>query len=486
MTSHPDSTAVPPPGCPAHNGGGLPLYGPDFTADPAHVYERLRRQGPVAPAEILPGVDVMLVTGYRAALQVLRTTDKYGKDSRRWRALNEGRVPADSLALQAMAPRPNCQRTEGAEHARLRAAVSDAFQRVDVLALREHVERTAGLLIDGFATKGEADLLNDYAKPLSAYLLTALFGCPPEYSDRVVAATTDLFDGVEPGKADNELVRCMADMIALKRARPGEDVTTWLVQHRVQLSVEELIHQLIVIMASGYEQEQNLIANTLRLLLSDERFAGSVGDGRLLVEDALSEVLWTDPPMANYAVHYPYVDTTLEGVPLQAGEPVVISFAAANNDPALAGSLRTGNRAHLAWGAGPHRCPAREPAHVIASVAIECVLDRLPDLSLAVPAEQLTWRPSPFTRGLVALPVTFPPAVRATPAPTGTPVPASPPSPDRGSGDTRRTTGPAPAPDPAPPSSAHEGADSSGREPDSRDGARRWASNPLARWWHGR
>ncbi|WP_406725102.1 cytochrome P450 [Streptomyces sp. GD-15H] len=482
MTSHPDSTAVPPPGCPAHGGGGLPLYGPDFTADPAHVYERLRRQGPVAPAEIVPGVDVMLVTGYRAALQVLRATDKYGKDSRRWRALNEGRVPADSLALQAMAPRPNCQRTEGAEHARLRAAVSDALRRVDVLALHEHVESTAGLLIDGFATKGGADLLNDYAKPLSAYLLTALFGCPPEYSDRVVAATTDLFDGVEPEKADNELIRCIADMIALKRAQPGEDVISWLVQHPVQLNDEELIHQLIVIMGSGYEQEQNLIANTLRLLLSDERFAGSVGDGRLLIEDALGEVLWTDPPMANYAVHYPYVDTTLEGIPLRAGEPVVISFAAANNDPALADSRRAGNRAHLAWGAGPHRCPAREPAHMIASVAIECVLDRLPDLSLAIPADQLTWRPGPFSRGLVALPVTFPPVARATPASAAMPVPAAPAPRDGGIGGARQATDPAPAPA----SSAHEGADSTGREPGFRGRTRRWASNPLARWWHGR
>lgn len=481
MTSHPDSTAVPPPGCPAHSGGGLPLYVPEFTADPAHFYERLRRQGPVAPVEIVPGVDAMLVTDYRAALQVLRSTEKYGKDPRRWRALNEGRVPADSFALQAMAPRPNCQRTEGAEHARLRAAVSGAFRHVDVLALREHVERTAGLLIDGFAAKGEADLLNDYAKPLSAYLLTALFGCPPEYSDRVVAATADLFDGVEPEKADNEMVRCMADMIALKRAQPGEDVTTWLVQHPARLSVEELIHQLIVIIGSGYEQEQNLIANTLRLLLSDERFAGSVGDGRLLIEDALSEVLWTDPPMANYSVHFPYMDTTLEGVPLQAGEPVVISFTAVNNDPALADSRRTGNRAHLAWGAGPHSCPAREPAHVIASVAIECVLDRLPDLSLAVPAEQLTWRPSPFIRGLTALPVVFPPVHRPASAPTGTSAPASP-SPHAGAnGDVRRAVEPARAPA----SSAHKGPDSVGSEPGSRGGARRWAANPLVRWWHG-
>ncbi len=66
-------------------------------------------------------------------------------------------------------------------------------------------------------------------------------------------------------------------------------------------------------MGAGTEPQQNLIAGALRLLLSDDRFAGTLSGGSLPVEDALDEVLWTDPPMANYAVHYPVRDVVYEG-----------------------------------------------------------------------------------------------------------------------------------------------------------------------------
>jgi cytochrome P450 len=87
----------------------------------------------------------------------------------------------------------------------------------------------------------------------------------------------------------------------------------------------------------------------------------------------------------------------------------VVSMAACNNDPAIsAGHDRRGNRAHLAWGAGPHACPAQPLAYNIAQDAIDQLLDALPDTRLAVPAGELTWRTGPFHRALAALPVAFP------------------------------------------------------------------------------
>lgn len=59
---------------------------------------------------------------------------------------------------------------------------------------------------------------------------------------------------------------------------------------------------------------------------------------------------------------------------------------------------------------GPHACPARSPAYVVVEAAIDLLLDALPEMDLAVPAEHLTWRPDPFHRALAVLPVTFPPA----------------------------------------------------------------------------
>ncbi|MEV5839897.1 cytochrome P450, partial [Nocardia sp. NPDC052112] len=71
---------------------------------------------------------------------------------------------------------------------------------------------------------------------------------------------------------------------------------------------------------------------------------------------------------------------------------------------------RTGNRSHLAWGIGPHACPAQSLAYLIAKDAIDQLLDALPEIRLAIPADEAAWRPGPFHRSLVALPVTFPPS----------------------------------------------------------------------------
>ncbi len=104
-TPQPGSDAIPPPGCPAHAGHregvagpaalrtAESLYGPEFAADPAAVYARLRTYGSIAPVEIAPGVHASLVTGYETALEVLRSPERFSKDPRRWRGLADGSSP---------------------------------------------------------------------------------------------------------------------------------------------------------------------------------------------------------------------------------------------------------------------------------------------------------------------------------------------------------------------------------------------------------
>ncbi|MEU6236671.1 cytochrome P450 [Kitasatospora sp. NPDC047058] len=402
----------PPPGCPMH-GGRTPLYGDTFSADPGAVYDELRAHGHVAPVELAPGVDATLVTSHEAALRVLQNPGLFARDSRRWAALNEGRVPLDSPVLPMMFYRPNCLFTDGTEHLRLRKAVTESLERLNDNRLNRHVERIAGYLIDQFSALGRADLLNDYAKLLPLLLFNQLFGCPADIGDRLTRSMSALFDGLDVMQANEELNACLMDLVALKRRQPGDDITSWLVQHPAGLRDEELKDQLVMLMGAGVEPERNLIGNALLLLLS----GGGAGYG-LRIEDALDDVLWNNPPIANYATHFPMQDVEVAGYRLPADSPVVISFAAANSDPALTDARSTLSKgAHLAWGAGPHACPAKSPAQLIALTAIECLLNALPDVTLAVPAESLEWRPGPFQRGLVSLPVRFSPAPARHPAP---------------------------------------------------------------------
>ncbi|WP_432036968.1 cytochrome P450 [Streptomyces cucumeris] len=407
MDTQSDFTA-PPPGCPAHHTGErVPLYGPEFAADPGAFYAHLRTYGPIAPVELSPGVNAMLVTDYAAALQVLQNPDAFAKNARRWRDFADGKVPPNSPVVPMLGYRPNCLFTDGAEHLRLRQAVTESLAAVDSHWLSRHVEQVALYLIAQFSTHGSVDLLNDYAKMLPLLVFNELLGCPPEIGDRLVFGTSGIFDGgVDAEKANEELTQGLIELVALKRRQPGNDVTSRLMQHPANLTDEEMIHQLVMLISAGTEPQRNLIANGLYLLLSDDRYSG----GGLLVEDAIDDVLWNQPPMANYAPHYPVQDVDFGNARLPSGELVLISFAAANTDPKLSSSRQLlSKRAHLAWSAGPHACPAKDPAQLIAVTAIEKLLNQLPDIELAVPAESLTWRPGPFHRALVALPAHFAP-----------------------------------------------------------------------------
>ncbi|MFI0240277.1 cytochrome P450 [Streptomyces sp. NPDC016845] len=399
---HPSDTSHIPQGCPAHE--NLHLYGPSFGADPDGHYAHLRAAGPSAPVDIAPGVEVELVTSYDAALHILHNPASFVRDSRRWNALNEGRVPADSPALPMMGYRPNALFSDGAAHARLRQVVTDSLATVDERQLVRLTQQSADYLISRFSPErgGEADLMSAYAAPLPLLVFSQLFGCPPEIGDRVISGISGIFEGT-PG-ADEVLGGALSELIALKHRRPGTDVTSRLMQHPAGLSDEEVLHQLVTLLSGGTAPLAATIGTSTALYLGEDWQAG------LPVEGAVSQTLWNYAPIANYAAHYPTHDVDLGGRTIRANDPVLISFAAANTDPKLSVHReQLSAKAHLGFGAGPHACPAKDPAFMIAVTAVESLLKRLPDVELGRPFAALAWVPSPWSRSLVTLPVRFTP-----------------------------------------------------------------------------
>lgn len=382
-----------------------PLYGPEFAKDPQAAYARMRAHGDLAPVELAPGVPATLVLGYDAALEILRDPATFPRCSEVW----EEAVGPQCPVLPVMMARPNALFTNGAVQARLRSVIVDSLNRVDPVSLREYVERSADTLIDRFVVDGKADIIGQYAQRLPLLVFMEMFGCSPEIGDKILRGTIAIFDTVSAEEGNALLAEGTGELVASKRANPGADVTSWMMSHPAGLDDMEMIHQVALLMGAGTEPEVNLIANGILLLLSDDRFGGDLSGGALPVEDALDEILWTDPPMANFGSIFPRQDVDFHGYRLPAHQPVLISYAAANTDPSRETADRRGNRAHLSYASGPHSCPAKSQSRLIASVAIEKLLDRLPDVELAVPKEHLEWRPGPFHRALTALPVTFPP-----------------------------------------------------------------------------
>ncbi|MBF6169285.1 cytochrome P450 [Streptomyces gardneri] len=389
------------------DGPRVPLHTPEFAADPHRAYREMRgRYGSLAPVTLAPGVPATLVIGYATAVRILNDPDHFPADPRTW----QKSVPSDCPILPLLEWRPTASRSAGTDFARYRQAITTSLGAVDLYALQGAVEDIAAPLVNTFCQDGNAELISQYVFPLVFAAVNSLLGCPPEIGQRLAAATAAIVEGVDADHGNKILYEALLELVALKRAAPRGDVTTRLLQHPAGLDEMELVNHVAQVYGSGIEFLLNLIVNTLLLILTDDRFGDSVMGGNLSSREALDEVLFNDPPLANLLITYPRHPILVDGVWLPAHQPVVISMAACNNDPAIRSENQTGNRSHLAWGLGPHACPAQSMAYLIAQEAIDQLLDALPEMRLDLPGGAPSWRPGPFHRALTALPVTFPPS----------------------------------------------------------------------------
>ncbi|WP_455356567.1 cytochrome P450 [Streptomyces sp. SYSU K217416] len=413
-----------PPGCPAHR-----LYGPEAEADPMGLYEKLRAEhGPVAPVLVHGDLPAWLVLGHRENLDVARTAARFSRDPRRWRDMQEGRVPADHPLTPMTAWQPVCHFVDGAEHERLRGAVTESLERFDRRGVRRYVKRFADQLIDGFAASGKADLVREFAEPLPMLVMTLLVGAPDSYGPRLVEAARDMIKGTETALASNEYVTvALRELVARKRGVPGRDFTSWLLEHSASLTDDELVEHLRLVLIAAFETTANLITNTLRLVLTDPRFRASLSGGHMTLPDALEQVLWDEPPLTTVLGRWATGDTVLGGRQIKAGDMLLLGLAAGNVDPEIRPDLSVpvhGNRSHLSFSGGPHECPGQDIGRAIADTGIDALLMRIPDLELAVPESELHWNSSLMSRHLQALPVTFTP--RGSTATATSPMPAAP------------------------------------------------------------
>ncbi|WKX72725.1 cytochrome P450 [Streptomyces sp. XD-27] len=392
-----------------HHMPAIPLYGPDFAAHPQAVYARLREYGQVAPVDIAPGVGAYLVVGYRAALDLLHDTATWSKDPRAWQAT----VPPDCPVLPMLGWRPTALTNDGETHARYRRVITDAFAMIDPHALRAETARAADSLIRRFAATGSADLVAGYARPLPLVLFNQLFGVPYEDHDRLLAPLAGILEAQNPEETTRSVAEFEAyvtELVALKQRRRGPDLISRYLDHPAGLSAEEVVHHVILTLAAGNEPTADLISNALSRMLSDDRYYSSLAGGALTARDAVHDVLRNEPPLANYGAHFPRTAVDFHGVRIQAGQLVLVSYAAANTTPdGLPPGPRTDGGAHLAWSAGPHACPVRGHALLMATTAIEQITSHLCDMELTTPRPGLPWRPGPFHTALAHLPVRFTP-----------------------------------------------------------------------------
>ncbi|MEU3600189.1 cytochrome P450 [Streptomyces sp. NPDC006798] len=391
------------------------LYGPEPDGDglPAFYAELRREYGPVAPVTLAPGVSAWLVIGHREVLHVAREEQDFSHDPRRWSLPREGRVLPESPVMPVLGWRPALLYADGQQHRRMRTAVSETIAGLDGHELRRSVRAAAEELIAAFAPRGEADLVAHYAQKLPSRTVVRLLGLDERTGQQLIwAITGTVAANADSANAGRRMSAILAGLVADRRRDPGPDLASALLGHPAGLSDDEVLHNLAVMFLAGHHTTVNWISATLRVLLCDPAFRSSLTGGHLTVDDALDLVLWRHPPTQHLPARYATRDLELAGRAVRAGDLLLLGLAGANQDPDVLppnGVPVVGNRSHLSFGAGPHTCPAQDPARLITRTAVDTLHHRIPDLRISVPEPDLPWLRSPWSKGLAALPVRFAP-----------------------------------------------------------------------------
>jgi cytochrome P450 len=389
---------------------------PHLAGCPYSAYAQLREAGGVHQAVKPSGGQVWVISRY-ADVKALLSDPRMSIEARNSRHGYQGFGLPPALDAHLM-------NLDDEAHARLRRLVSSAFTPRRVEAQRERIQAAADHLIDAMAPHGQADLVADYAAPIPVAVICDLLGIPEADGADFQTYTRSLMTPNDPNRpSTRELVgamhACLADLIERKRAEPADDLLTAMIAARDgddRLTENELTSLAFLILWAGFETTVHLIANGIAALLTDPQLAETVRTepdphaGRMAA--LVEELLRRDGPMLTAIRRFPLEDLHIGETTVHAGDTVLLSIGSANRDTEQMTNpddidLDRQGGGHLGFGHGPHYCLGAPLARMEVRIALWTAMHRLPNLALAVPEEQLPWKPDHRQHALTALPATF-------------------------------------------------------------------------------
>jgi cytochrome P450 len=398
------------------------LYGDAFRVQAHQIYARMRAEAPVFQQAGLDGqTPIWFVTGAAEVEQVLLDSQTFARDPA---------MISEELAAAFQTPDPHVRaitdnhmlNRDGDDHRRLRALVSKAFTPRVIESMRPRVEAIAATLLDRVAAQGRMELIADYAFPLPITVIAELLGVPVDrqedfrsWSDAFVRPAITPDEQLASMRQLQAFAAYMQQLVAERRQNPRDDLISRLIQAEEQgdrLSESELFSMIALLIVAGHETTVSLIGNATLALLQHPHALAELRERWTLIPSAIEELLRYDSPVERSLTRFVARDVTLGGKQLRRGELLIAVLGSANRDdtrfadPTRLDIHRAPNP-HLAFGKGIHYCLGAPLARLEGEIALRALIQRFPDLRLAIEPADLAWRAVPLFRSLVRLPVAW-------------------------------------------------------------------------------
>jgi cytochrome P450 len=314
------------------------------------------------------------------------------------------------------------------EHTAFRKALQPLFGPTRMRALEPRIRALVNELLDGFASRGSAEYISEFAHELPARVFLALMDWPLSDARLFTEATDTTLRGV-PGASEEEsnaareraaqrMLGYFAQVVADRRAGgKADDITSQIVHQTIELdgearplSDEELCNMFFLLLIAGLHTVTGTLAWSVMHLADRPAERRRLIDDPSLIPSAVEEMLRIEAAVSpGRRVRH---DTTLGGIGLKTGDQLLLVLAGANRDgrefdePDVVRIDRTPNR-HLSFGSGPHRCLGSHLARVELRIVFEELHRRIPDYRIDT-RRQIVSHPSQV-RGVLELPILFTP-----------------------------------------------------------------------------
>jgi hypothetical protein len=378
-----------------HRGMDWNPFDPDLATDPYPSYAALRATDPVYREDVLGW---WFVTGHPEGKQVLRES---GGEQRfdEFQSMRMGRDVSDEpycrgLRRFVMAVGPD-------DHKRIRSCFQRHFTPARVEAMREDARQSARELIRSVGSRGEMDLVSEFALPLPLRSISHLLAISEEDQPAILEHLTHFKRAVQflPMDDDalqkaNQTISGLEEefrrLIAERREDPGDDLLSMLIHDADEgkLSEDELVANAWGLFAGGYDTTGGAIANGMVVLFANPDQLALLRSNPSLIPNAAQELIRiAGPVQAQHRVFPRAIELGKHVIPPDT--PIVTYLIAANRDPRFIPDAeqldvsRDDVRHHLAFGDGKRKCPGRHLAAMTMEVALEALITGLDGLHLA-------------------------------------------------------------------------------------------------------
>ncbi|MEV4113477.1 cytochrome P450 [Nonomuraea sp. NPDC049695] len=387
----------------------LPFHQPG-PMQPAPLLRRLQAQGPIHAIRTAVGDPAWLVTGYEE-VRALLDDDRLGRAHREpQRASRTGESALFGGPLGDFD-------TEQGDHRRMRSLLQPHFSPKRMRALRGRVETLTANLLDEMAAAGPpADLHAALALPLPIAVICELLGIPFADRARFRAWTQAAADITDRGRSEQGLAQLFnygQQLVARNRADGDADAD---VISRLAatdgVSDDEAAALGMTLLFAGHETTVTVIGKGVLWLLTAAGQWQALVDDLSRIDAAVEEILRAPGLGGGGIPRYARIDLEIAGVPVRAGDLVLLDTGAANHDAHVFADpdrfdLARPAAPHLTFGHGAHYCIGAPLARIELQVAFSQLVARFPTLELGCAVEDLTFNPYVLTGGLTALPVTW-------------------------------------------------------------------------------